>query len=143
MNTTITLPRATVEQALEALEAMQSYAAAERKGLRICDEAITALRAALAEPVQEPVAWRCGYRSVTTGEMDWRGYAAHPNLRSPEIIMEPLYTAPPQRKPLTEEEIDRVTIKCFGPNADLGFHRYHGRAIERAHGITGPEDKGG
>ena len=35
--------------ALEALEAMQSYAAAERKGLRICDEAITALREALAE----------------------------------------------------------------------------------------------
>lgn len=46
----------------------------------------------------EPVAWRWGYRSVTTGEMDWRGYVeipAHPNLRSPEIIMEPLYTAPP------------------------------------------------
>ena len=60
------------------------------------------------EPVQEPVAWRWGYRSVTTGEMDWRGYveiAAHPNLRSPEIIMEPLYTAPLQRKPLTDEEI--------------------------------------
>jgi len=27
----------------------------ERKGLRICDEAIPALRAALTEPVQEPV----------------------------------------------------------------------------------------
>ncbi|CAB5222669.1 hypothetical protein UFOVP372_23 [uncultured Caudovirales phage] len=40
--------------ALEALEAMQSYAAAERKGLRICDEAITALREALAEqPAQQ------------------------------------------------------------------------------------------
>ena len=45
--------------ALEALEAMQSYAAAERKGLRICDEAITALREALAEQPaqQEPVGW--------------------------------------------------------------------------------------
>jgi hypothetical protein len=51
----ITIDRSTVEQALKALEAMQSYAAAERKGLRICDEAITALKAALAEPVQEPV----------------------------------------------------------------------------------------
>jgi len=47
---TITLPRAVVEQVREALEAMQSYAAAERKGLRICDESITALEAALAEP---------------------------------------------------------------------------------------------
>lgn len=45
----------------------------------------------------EPVAWRWGYRSITTGEMDWRGYveiAADPNLRSPAIIMQPLYTAP-------------------------------------------------
>lgn len=65
--------------------------------------AFEVLRAALAEPVQEPVAWRWGYRSITTGEMDWRGYveiAAHPNLRSPEIIMQPLYAAPAQqRKP--------------------------------------------
>jgi hypothetical protein len=42
--------RKAAEQALYALEAMQSYAASERKGLRICDEAIPALRAALAEP---------------------------------------------------------------------------------------------
>jgi len=51
--TVMQIDRATVEQALEALEAMQSYAAAERKGLRICDEAIPALRAALAQE-QEP-----------------------------------------------------------------------------------------
>ncbi len=42
--------RKAAEQALTALEAMQSYAAAQRRGLRICDEAIPALRAALAEP---------------------------------------------------------------------------------------------
>jgi hypothetical protein len=35
--------------ALEALEAMQSYASAERKGLRICDEAITAIKEALEQ----------------------------------------------------------------------------------------------
>lgn len=45
--------RTAAQQALEALEAMQSYAAAERKGLRICDEAITALRAALAEDARD------------------------------------------------------------------------------------------
>ena len=44
--------RKAAEQALYALEAMQSYAASERKGLRICDEAIPALRAALAEPIE-------------------------------------------------------------------------------------------
>lgn len=45
----MTTLREAARQALEALEAMQSYAAAERKGLRICDEAIDNLRAALAE----------------------------------------------------------------------------------------------
>ena len=48
------MEREALDLALEALEAMQSYAAAERKGLRICDEAITALREALAEqPAQQ------------------------------------------------------------------------------------------
>jgi hypothetical protein len=46
--------RELMQQALDALEAMQSYAAAENKGLRICDEAIEALRARLAQP--EPYA---------------------------------------------------------------------------------------
>ena len=45
----------TLRMALEALEAMQMYAEAERKGLRICDEAITAIKQALAAPVQEPL----------------------------------------------------------------------------------------
>ena len=46
-------------------------------------------------------------------------------------MWEPLFLAPPQRKPLTDEEIERI------------YHRYGGdmincaRAIERAHGIKG------
>jgi len=52
----ITLPRAVVEQVREALEAMQSYAAAERKGLRICDEAVITITAALAEPESDAIA---------------------------------------------------------------------------------------
>jgi hypothetical protein len=56
MTDLITLPRATVQQALEALKAMQSYAAAERKGLRICDESIIALKAALEQPEPPPEA---------------------------------------------------------------------------------------
>ncbi len=36
----------------------------------------------------------------------------------------------PQRPALTDEDIDRVTIACFGPNADLEFHRHHARAVE-------------
>ena len=43
----------TLRLALEALEAMQMYAEAERKGLRICDETIAAIKKALAQPERE------------------------------------------------------------------------------------------
>ena len=89
----------------------------------------------------QPVAWRWGYRSITTGEMDWRGYveiAAHPNLRSPEIVMQPLYTSPPQRKPLTEEDISNIwdghVVPIFGKNGINPI--VFARAVERAHGVV-------
>ena len=51
-------------------------------------------------------------------------------LAQPE--QEPLGFAVMERPwvPLTDEEIDCVTIKCFGSNADLEFHRHHARATE-------------
>ena len=42
--------REALKLALEALEAMQMCAAAERKGLRICDEAIITIKEASAQP---------------------------------------------------------------------------------------------
>jgi hypothetical protein len=48
----MTTLREAAQQALEALEAMQSYATAERKGLRICDESITSLKTALEQPTE-------------------------------------------------------------------------------------------
>jgi hypothetical protein len=64
------IDRKVVEQALEALKAMHSYAAAERKGLRICDESITALKAALAEPNRAQQQRDAGYtRRPTLREM--------------------------------------------------------------------------
>ena len=59
--TTITIDRATVEQALEALESLFNWKVDPERGKR-CGDAVVALRAALAqqaEPVlQGPVAWR-------------------------------------------------------------------------------------
>jgi hypothetical protein len=239
----MTTLREAAQQALEALEAMQSYAAAERKGLRICDEAITALRAALAGPCpcgdrpadQCPGEWEPGCdlgnnpkyakraepkgggnlppplqaepvaavaENATTqqfvGETPpsdyrrgyWDGFnigkregrieaedalaqqALEP-VQEPvafvnaahlqgltlglygyvEIYTEesagrvPLYTTPPQRKPLTEEEIDVTTaqerdalldhIYEYGTAAEGVLERIRKlcRAIERAHGI--------
>lgn len=73
-----------------------------------------------AEPVQEPVAWMTPGQDLhlNNGEgfrfSDWT----------------PLYTAPPQRKPLTEEEISAIDWKAGETLHDFA------RAVEQAHGIT-------
>ena len=118
--------RKAAQQALEALEndAMQrTYAG----GVRIANAAI-ALRAALAEPEQEPVAWmdREGdvYKELPT-----------PNWCPPHT---PLYAHPPTpRRPLTDEELEPL---CDAVNSyDITNYDLvkFARAIERAHGITG------
>lgn len=51
----------------------------------------------------------------------------------------PLYTTPPQRKPLTDEELVDIVGNCAADSG--GWFRYHAfaRAIERAHGIGSQE----
>ena len=94
--TKITIDRATVEQALEAIEDLRGY----RKDI---DEAIVALRAALAqqaEPVQEPAGWFEGpfgkFRANQLFKHSWPAQTVAWSI--------PLHLAPPQRKPLTEEK---------------------------------------
>ena len=107
--------RAALAQQAEPVQDQRCRAEPRSDGDFVCDCKIGECPGRSAEPAQEPVAWRWGYRSVTTGEMDWRGYveiAAHPNLRSPEIIIEPLYTAPPQRK--QAEPAQEPITRLFG-----------------------------
>ena len=88
--------------------------------------------AALAEPVQEPVAWlhtdpdnpRVKFLVWRENEPAYRGV----------WIKTPLYAAPPQRKPLTEEEIVTMYAEC--PTSDNDMIEF-ARAIEQAHGIGG------
>ena len=93
------------EAAQQALEALEYYRSGEDYQPTPASEAITALRAALAEPVQEPVAWRTfdgeggyDYRAYEDNE----DYAAEWAKRNPRHVgwVEPLYTAPPQHKPV-------------------------------------------
>jgi hypothetical protein len=82
-----------------------------------------ALEAALAEPVQEPAAWQW---------LDTGTFRKKLPKTAERGAWNPLYAAPPQRKPLTDEEINAV---C----APLGFAQLSPvevtRAIEQAHGI--------
>ena len=85
--------------------------------------AITALRAALAEPEQKPVGWQ------------WLDTANYRKKLPANAIPEhwrPLYTAPTPRKPLTDEEIDELSCSMVRGDKSVNWLC---RAIERAHGI--------
>ena len=87
----------------------------------------------------EPVAWRFEARHIDSA------WAAAVTLKHPGpegVYMRnvvPLYTAPPQRKPLTEGEISNIwdghVVPVFGKNGINPI--VFARAIERAHNITG------
>ena len=117
--------RQAAQQALEALSDIEWSNDSQWQSDR-AKVAIIALCAALEEP-EEPVAWQwldtAHFRKKIPADAtpsDWR----------------PLYTAPPQRKPLTEEEID--AIPCTdGPGSDWDALVRFARAIEKAHGIGG------
>ena len=110
--------RKAAQQAMEALEYAQGG------NTWIGDQsrkAIESLRAALAQPEPEPF----GYLWPT---------GRHPEFRFTQqkfngVDGTPVYTSPPQRKPLTEEEIAQIDWKNGETLHDFA------RAIERAHGI--------
>ena len=85
-----------------------------------------------AEPVQEPVAKVELMLTGGNAGLATRIVEIDDHLRERLRPGQLLYTAPPQRKPLTEEEIDELAMDEDGlPNSHLEF----ARAVERAHGI--------
>ena len=74
---------------------------------------------------QEPVAWMDKFGNV----FPLGAQRGPKHLNEP---MKPLYATPPQRKPLTDEEIESINVRLAG-NRDLA--RLFARAIEAAHGI--------
>jgi hypothetical protein len=119
--------RTAAQQALEALE--QMVVGTEYEVAVEAERVMDALRAALAEPVQEPVAWawETSHELAPQDAFSWVQTAIHKM---------PLYTAPPQRKPLTEEEIERITSNLM--TSGDGYLRFSvslldfARAIEAA-----------
>ena len=120
----ITIDREVLEQVLNSLERYQ----VKRQDVRFADE-ITALQEALAQPQQEPVAV-----VDDAGVIVVCSYKYKPGDK--------LYTSPPAstttsedarlaRKPLTDEEIDRLALDYSLPHSTRSF----ARAIEAAHGI--------
>jgi hypothetical protein len=86
--------REAAQQALEAMACMRDMVA-HPDNLQFIDNAITALRTALAEPEQEPVAWEQFYPDIGKPQTThWEGCeAVHPECREPE--QEPLQESRP------------------------------------------------
>lgn len=117
--------------ALDWFKCYQDKSMSRNNAEELADEAITAIKAAL-EAKDEPVAWISPTELLVMrgnalgGAKDWR---VNVGLK-PEDCDVGLYTTPPQRKPLTDEEIERLWP--MRPTDDvINF----ARAIEAAHGI--------
>ena len=126
--------RQALELALEALNTTESDCGSrawERE-----QEAIDAIKEALAQPEQEPVAWvRRHPDGAFTAE--FLENAVIEPVRKKSGAWFPLYTIPPQRKPLSDED---ATFKSYlkdcdehliNPDVGSAFHF----AWQAAHGI--------
>lgn len=79
------------------------------------------------KPEQEPVAWMCADEDMTR-----KGYSRFSRNCEGDWSI-PVYTAPPARKPLTDEDISAIVQSMSAYTWDAHMLA---RAIERAHGIT-------
>jgi hypothetical protein len=93
------------------------------------------------EPEQEPFCWCIDSKDSA----DWCFAITKEGVISNSMFMDdqygksdpfPLYTTPPQRKPLTDEEMFKIWVRVPAETEDrFAF----ARAIEAAHGIKGEE----
>jgi len=132
-------------QALEALEKSVStcfdrYAHEEvmSRPEHFINQTITALHLAIEQAEkQEPVAWWREDGSICTDERQ-AGDHDIPLYTHRRLIPRD-YTAPPQRQPLTEEEMELLWSTTNRHEHFFGQHLDFARAIERKHGIGGGE----
>lgn len=130
----MTTLREAAEMALEALESLEVRCTDSETVTAWYPEATNKLREALSQPEPEPVAWTTMYWPDAD---DWLFLSgrANPNGKL-KGEWTALYTHPPQRKPLTDEEIIMLSKSAgvylkVNDDCDLLF----ARAIEKAHGI--------
>ena len=104
------------------------------------EQAITAIKEALAQPEQEPVGWLDSNDKLA--EFMHKDLKAEHDKRdssTPRYFQIPVYTTPPQRKPLKDEEIYSLADSLEIWNEDdeewILDPNTFARAIEAAHGI--------
>ena len=118
--------------ALEALDNLAAWTDGEVGGhmdepysAEVARRTITAIKEALAQPEQEPVVWR--YKILDYfGRPVWTLKTPKTDIRVLES--QPLYTTPPQRKPLSDDEILSISADCAATHQHTDIH--FARAIE-------------
>ena len=129
--------RTAAQQALEALEYGQYSLkqVSEHEWVSRGQLAMQALRAVLAQEQAEPVKPYCYIYEYDQGFGLHREFHPVPyNGMKPSRTV-PLYTAPPRRKPLTEEEIWELYYALPSDDFECSNRVDFARAIEAAHGI--------
>jgi len=112
--------RELMHEVLEALESLHRTGDTQVFDMCAAPVLIPALRERLAQPEQEP-----NY---------WLGYGLQAHTEKPFEGATPLYTSPPQRKPLTHPQIHEFDWPDGVSFEDILLFV---RAIEAAHGIKG------
>jgi len=121
-----TIPKAGIDAAPEQVVGTMCVALARMRALRT---KVKELRAALAEPQPEPVAWM-----IKTGHGN--GFRTEPPQEHMVPFWLPLYAAPraKDQKQLTDKQI----LAALGIDGSDDWTFTVARAIERAHGIGKP-----
>lgn len=123
--------RQALEMALEALRDNQHLVADNERHVYVMEynSIIEKCEEALAKPEQEPVA----YINIEDRKLEWAykymSWDTPTVINLPKI---PLYTTPPHRKPLTEDELELMCEKAIF--CRISFQQF-ARAIEAAHNI--------
>jgi len=108
--------------ALEALEQLDGIDTETECVTIDVGDVIDAIKEALSQPEQEPVAWEQFYPDIGKLQL------THP----PQGI----YYTPPQRKPLTDEQINQIADEFIvNYRIPAGSHYDFAKAIEAAHNI--------
>ena len=133
--------RKVVELALEALRK------ARRKILTTeeCHAVIMSIKEALAQPEQEPVVIKFKIykpavpdpmrQDINDALLPWVYDQSRGSGFVASMWVTPVSTLPPQRKPLTDDEIAEFAERMEASDPTDSFWREFARAIEAAHGI--------
>jgi len=104
----------------------------------LADHAMQEVQRLGQEIEQEPVAWLDGPHLVVRSDMrdrlNYKGPWVDLGRAIPDKWTPILYTTPPQRNPLTGEQISAIGSKIFPSTWNIR-HLEFARAIEAAHGI--------